>query len=139
MKPFAQDWAWTGFGIGLAGVGIVLLLVLMMANPVCTLGFPWTPFIRSGAIVSTAPSDLYVTVSREGYAAVGGAAITKPAELQAAIASALAQRHARRVLVQADVRTKYGALMPIFAAARDARVPVVFVSGPTSVAAQTTS
>lgn len=111
---------WNGFAAGLAGVTASLLL-LFAVGPFCSLGLPWLPAIESGAIVTSRPDDLRISVPR--WVRID----------ETEIRAALAKGTYRRIVIEADRKVPFGALAPIFRAARDYRVPVALVSEPVAI------
>lgn len=106
-----------------------LLLVFVVIGPFCTAGLPWLPEINSGGIVASGPADLTVGIGRDGYGYLDVDPRREPT-LERQIETLLATGRYRRVIIKADRKAAYGALSPIFRAARARGVPVVFISAP---------
>lgn len=123
------DRAWTAFGIALTGTIATLFLCFLVATPICTLGIPQTPPITTGGIVTLAETDLLVSVSPQGQWYPGNSPASELENL-------LASGRYRRIVIQADRHARYGALLPVFRAARDHHVPVVLATGTVSVLEQ---
>jgi len=132
LRRFVEEQCLTAFSIAFAGVAAAPLLLLAISNPVCGLGRPYPPHIASGVIVTPSSDDLTVIV-HPGDLGVVADEVAPLSRFEETIDSALASGRYRRVIIEADRRTKYASLFPIFRAAREHRIPVAFVTEPESV------
>jgi biopolymer transport protein ExbD len=136
-RRFTEDPYWNAFGAALAGVFAVVLSTFMVTQPLCTSGVPVLPLIRGARIVTLTSSDLRVSVSHEGFANVSDDFAREPIEEK--INTALASGRYHRVVINADRHAKFGALSPIFRAARVQHVPIIFETDAESILEHATS
>lgn len=129
MNPIRQMWSM--FEVGLAGIVVMMLLIFFVSIPMCTLGVPDLPHVAGTGSLAPGVTDLPVIVNSYGIYVDANA--PRAATIEAEVGNALATRRYKRVVIEADRRTKFGALEPIFRAARAHRVPVVFAGRTESV------